>query len=57
MLSGKATYTNFIVFGLIRPWLKPTIYYTPGEHTNHYIMGVVFMVIGIKTTKKKPTVL
>jgi hypothetical protein len=27
MLSGKATNTNFIVFGLIRLGLEPTIYY------------------------------
>jgi hypothetical protein len=28
MLSGEATNTNVIVFGLTRPWLDPTIYLT-----------------------------
>ena len=28
--------TNFIVFGLTRPGLEPTIYRSRGEHTNHY---------------------
>jgi hypothetical protein len=32
MLSGGATNTNFIVFGLIRPGLERTIYHTQGEH-------------------------
>jgi hypothetical protein len=36
MLSGEATNTNFIVFGLTRPELEPTIYHTQGEHANHY---------------------
>jgi hypothetical protein len=36
MLSGEATNTNFIVFGLTRPELKPMIYHTQGEHANHY---------------------
>jgi hypothetical protein len=31
MLSGEATNTNFIFFGLTRPGLEPTIY-----HINHY---------------------
>ena len=31
MLSGEATNTNFIVFGLSRLWLEPTIYRTRGE--------------------------
>jgi hypothetical protein len=31
MLSGEATNTNFIVFGLTRPSLEPTIYRTRGE--------------------------
>jgi len=25
VFSGKAANANFIVFGLTRPWLKPTI--------------------------------
>jgi hypothetical protein len=36
VLSGEATHTNFIVFGLTRPGLEPTIYRTRGEHANHY---------------------
>jgi hypothetical protein len=36
VLSGEATNTNFIVFGLTQPGLEPTIYRTRGEHTNHY---------------------
>ena len=35
VLSGEATNTNFIVFGLTRPGLEPTIYRTRGEHANH----------------------
>ena len=33
--------TNFIVFGLIRTRLKPTIYRTRGEHANHYTTDAV----------------
>ena len=33
MLSGEATNTIFIVFGLTRPGLEPTIYGTRGDHT------------------------
>jgi len=33
--------SNFLVIGLIRPGLKPTIYRTRGEHTNHYTSSVV----------------
>ena len=32
MLRGEATNTNFIVFGLTRPGLEPTIYRTRGVH-------------------------
>jgi len=42
VLSGEATNTNFIVFGLTRPELKPTIYRTWDKHTNHYTTDVVF---------------
>ena len=41
VLSGEATNTNFIVYGLIRPGLEPTIYRTRGEHANHYATDVV----------------
>ena len=37
MLSGEATNANFIVFGLTRSGLEPTIIYrTRGVHANHY---------------------
>ena len=36
MLSGEATNTNFIVFGLTRWQWKPMIYSTRDEHSNHY---------------------
>ena len=41
VLSGEATNTNCIGFGLIRPGLEPTIYRTRGEHVNHYATDVV----------------
>ena len=43
VFSGKATYTNFIVFGLTRPGLEPNIYRTWGEHANHYITDAVYI--------------
>ena len=36
VLSGEATHTNCIVFGLTRPSLEPTIYHTRDDHTNQY---------------------
>ena len=41
MLSGEATNTNFLVFGLTRLGLEPTIYRTRGKHANHYTTDVV----------------
>jgi hypothetical protein len=41
VLSGEATNTNFIVFGLTRPELEPTINRTQGEHPNYYTTGTV----------------
>ena len=41
MLSGEATNTNFIVFGLTRLGLEPTIYRTQGKHANHYTTDAV----------------
>jgi hypothetical protein len=40
--SGEATNINFIVFGLIRPWLEATIYRPRGEHANHYTTDAFF---------------
>ena len=42
LLSREATNTNFIVFGLTRPGLEPTIYRIRGEHANHYATDVVW---------------
>ena len=39
--SREATNTNFIIFGLTRLVLEPTIYCTRGEHTNHYTTDAV----------------
>jgi hypothetical protein len=41
VLSGEATNTNFIVFGLTRPGHEPTIYSTRGEHANQYATDAV----------------
>ena len=41
MINGEATNTNFIVVGLTRPGLEPTIYRTRGEHANHYTIDTV----------------
>jgi hypothetical protein len=39
--SGETTNSNFIVFGLTRPGLEPTIYRTRGEQANHYATDAV----------------
>ena len=44
MLSGEATNTIFLVFGLTRPGLEPTIYCTRGDHTNHYTIDAVQII-------------
>ena len=41
MLSREATNTYFIVFGLTRPGLEPTIYRTRGEHANYYVTDAI----------------
>jgi hypothetical protein len=43
VLSGEATNTNFIVFGLTQPGLEPTTYSTRGEHANHYTTNAVIL--------------
>jgi hypothetical protein len=43
VLSGEATNTNFIIFGLTRLGLNPTIYRTRGEHANHYATDAVYI--------------
>ena len=46
LISGEATNTNLIVFGLTRSGLKPTIYRTRGKHANHYSTDAVNLVSG-----------
>ena len=41
MLSGEESNTNLIGFCFDLIGLKPTIYHTLGEHTNHYTTDVV----------------
>ena len=41
MLSGEATKTNFIVFGLTQSGLELTIYHTRGKHAYHQTTDVV----------------
>jgi hypothetical protein len=41
VLSGEATNTIFLAFGLTRPVFEPTIYRTGGEHANHYATDAV----------------
>ena len=36
VLSGEVTNTNFIVFGLTRSGLEPTIYRTRGDHAIYH---------------------
>ena len=36
--------TNVRVFDLILPWFKPTIYSTPGEHSNHYTTNAILWI-------------
>jgi hypothetical protein len=45
VFSGEATNTNFIVFGLTRPGIEPTIYRIGGEHANHYATDAVVDIL------------
>jgi hypothetical protein len=45
VLSGEATNTNLIVFGLTQPGAEPKIYRTRGEHANHYATDAVQNVL------------
>ena len=51
MFSGESTNTNFIVFGLTRSGLEPTIYRTRGEHANHDATGAVNYAWKLHTVK------
>jgi hypothetical protein len=44
MLSGEATNTNLLVFGLTQPGLEPTIYSSQGEQANCYTTNSVVLV-------------
>ena len=50
VLSEEAINTNFIVFGLTWPGIKPTIYLTRGEHANHYNRVLSWYIDVINTT-------
>ena len=41
VISGEATNTNVIVFGLTRTGLEPTIYRTRDDKANHYATDAV----------------
>jgi hypothetical protein len=41
MLSGEATNTNLIVFGVTHPELNSTIYHTVIEHDYYYTTNAV----------------
>jgi hypothetical protein len=41
LLSGEAANTSFIVFGVTRPAIKPTIY---REYANHYTTDLVIFM-------------
>jgi hypothetical protein len=43
VLSGGATSTNVIIFGLTQQGLEPTIYSTRGENANHYAIDAVLL--------------
>ena len=45
MLSGEATNTNVIVFGLTRPGFESKIYRTRGENANHYATIAVYRTL------------
>ena len=42
VLSGEATNTNFMIFGLTRPGIEPTIYHIRDEHANHYTTNAIY---------------
>jgi hypothetical protein len=44
VLSGEATNTNFIIFGLTRSGLVYPIYRTQGEQANHYTTDEVYTI-------------
>ena len=53
MLSGEATNTNFIVFGLSRLGLKPTIYHTRGFYAFLMSVSTKFVLKSFMTQKSE----
>ena len=53
LLSGETANTNFIVFGLTLPWLKPTIYFTQGEHAYHFTTDLDWLTVWVIKQKFK----
>ena len=47
VLSREAANANFIVFGLARPGLVPTIYRTRREHANYYTSDGLLLKMGL----------
>jgi hypothetical protein len=47
VLSREAANVNFIVFGLARPRLVPTIYRTRREHANYYTSDGLLLKMGL----------
>jgi hypothetical protein len=43
-LPEKQQISIFIVFGMTRPGLEPTIYRTRGKHSNHYATDAVRII-------------
>jgi hypothetical protein len=55
LLSGEATNTNFIVFGLTRPGLETTTYRNRGKHANYYSTNAVAILLKlVLKTKNQP---
>ena len=52
MLSGEATITNCIVFGVTQTGLDPTIYRTRDEHANYYTTDVVKSILEKRTERR-----
>ena len=53
VLSGEAENNNFIVICLTRPGLKPTIYYTLGDHASQYTSYVLHFKGNVKCNSMK----
>ena len=52
MLRGEATNTNFVVFGLTRSGLEPTIYRIRDGHVNHYKNDECIVEVDVKNADK-----